>query len=61
MVKNGIKVDFHSVPSHRGTHCHNLTHGEKIIIDQEVQKLLDKKVIYECDRVVGDFISPSVH
>ena len=45
------------MPSHKGSHCHNLTYSDKIIIDRDVKKLLDKKIIYECDRVEGDSIS----
>ena len=52
-AKHSVKVQ-----SLVSTHCHDLTHSEKIIIDQEVKKSLDKTVIYECDRVEGDFISP---
>ena len=58
MAKNGIKIDFDSMPSHKGSHCHNLTYSDKIVIDREVKKLLDKKVIYECDGVEGESISP---
>ena len=60
MAKNGIKIDFDSMLSHKGSHCHNLTYSDKIIIDRDVKKLVDKKVIYECDRVEGDSF-PSVH
>lgn len=54
----GYKLEFSSFPEQFvEPHPISFSHSEQAIIDQEVNKLLDKGVIVACSRGSGDFVS----
>ena len=56
IVKNGLKLRFAEEPAQNICHNIPITKTEKQIISDEIQKLLQKEVIYPCMREEGDFI-----
>ena len=57
IVKSGLKLRFAEKPTQNL--CHNIpvTKAEKQVISDEIQKLLQKEVIYPCMREDSDFMS----
>ena len=57
IIKNVLKIDFNKKP--RNICVPKIQHNikEKEIINSEIQKLLDKGVIVQCDREPNDFVS----
>ena len=57
IIKNGLKIDFKESP--RNICVPKIQHSTKEIeiINSEIQKLLDKGVIVQCDREPNDFVS----
>ena len=59
IIKEGLKLKFLSTPTFKNTiPISNFSDFETKIIDQEISKLLDKKVIYECSPSFDQFVSP---
>ena len=56
IVKSGLKLRFADEPSQKICHNIPITKYEKQIISDEIQKLLQKEVMYPCMREEGDFI-----
>ena len=57
IIKNGLKIDFKERPINIFVPGIRHSTKEKEIINSEVQKLLDKGVIVQCDSEPNDFVS----
>ena len=58
IVHNGLKIDCFEQPTPIKAHPVNFNKPETLAIDCEVQALLQKQVISECQHELGEFISP---
>ena len=58
IVQDGLKIDFFDEPSLMKAHSSQFTKLECTAVEQEIQTLLQKQVISECQREPGDFLSP---
>ncbi len=57
LVRKGLKIDFFEWPPEYHTSNFSLRSFEKVVIDKEITKLLDKKVISECSYEPNEFVS----
>ena len=57
IVKSGLKLRFAEEPAQNIYHNIPVTKAEKQIISDEIQKLLQKEVMYPCMREEGDSMS----
>lgn len=57
IVKNGVRIDFSEIPSHKEMGYMSYSPQEKIIIENEIAKLSKKGVIKKCSPVDDQFIS----
>ena len=57
IVKSGLKLRFAEEPAQNIYHNIPVTKAEKQIISDEIQKLLQKQVMYPCMREEGDSMS----
>ena len=57
IIKNGLKIDFKERPVNICVAKIHHSTKEKKIINSEIQKILDKGVIVQCDREPNDFVS----
>ena len=59
IVQNGLKIDFiDNSPTQTEVYSHPVSILEQSIIDKEIAKLLQKKVVVETTQEPDDFISP---
>ena len=58
IIHDGLKIDFFEEPCPFQTYSPHFTTLESRAIELEIQTLLQKQVISECQREPGDFVSP---
>jgi len=59
IIKFGLKLEFKNniIPNQKAFSCLQFNAKEEVAISSELQKLLKKCVIEECDREEGDYVS----
>ena len=60
IIKSGLKVRFADEPAQTVSHNIQITKAEKQIISGEIQKLLQKEIIYPYMREEDDFMSSTL-
>lgn len=58
IVREGLKIDFFDMPKRHNPHQSHMSLSECNAVDKEIQMLLSKHVIVECNHKPGEFISP---
>ena len=57
IVKNGLPLDFLQFPEQTFYNACNLTQEENLILDKEIIKLLEKRIVVETFHEKDEFIS----
>lgn len=57
IVKNGLALDFLEFPEQKFYNACNLSHEENLILDKEIIKLLEKKIVVQTHHESDEFIS----